>query len=411
MRPLVEPQSSPSESATELCEEPPGPAGWSASGGRGREVSRALAGQLSVLCIVVQCIVSSSVVLPVAALSAQSTVQRAQQHRPPSVGRAERRELDSVVEQAVEFFARSQRQNGSLGVRYSVAETSLAGLAMLAAGIQPGRGLDARSRVLDRCLSYILTLSDRNAYITEPEADAQTGSRMHGHCYAVLFLTQIHGSVSVEQEKRVRLAIRRGIQVIERSQSRLGGWYYWSHNRTNQDEASVTICALQALRAARNSGFVVSSTAVQSALRYIKMSQEPRTGGVIYSLSQNDRRTTFSLTAAAVSTLNAAGVYESPELRKGLDYLTRQLDQKRFRNRPADAVDSNWFYYGNFYAAQAFFQQNGPRWKRWYPLVRKQLLARRKGDRWESSYGEVYATAMALLVLEMPLGYLPIFQR
>jgi hypothetical protein len=40
------------------------------------------------------------------------------------------------------------------------------------------------------------------------------------------------------------------------------------------------------------------------------------------------------------------------------------------------------------------------------------LLATQAADgSWESRFGKGYATAVALLVLEVPLGYLPLFER
>ncbi len=325
----------------------------------------------------------------------------------------ERRETERVVREAIDYFAsqQSRSRNGSMGGAFAVASTSRAGLALLGAGIQPGRGDATGAQVLERCVGYILGLSRQRAFITEPDADTNSGSRMHGHCYAVLFLTQISGALPPQVERDVATAVRRGVKVIEHAQSRRGGWYYYDRNEQHQDEASVTVCALQALRAARNTGFEVDASRVADALRYIKQSQVPSTGGVVYSLSQGSRKTTFSLTAAAVSTLNAAGVYESRELRRGLAFLQRELDRKGNRRRPGNAVHSNYFYYGNLYAAQALFQEGGAAWRDWYPKMREQLLSRREGGHWKSHFGDVYATAMALLILEMPLGYLPVFQR
>ncbi len=93
---------------------------------------------------------------------------------------------------------------------------------------------------------------------------------MHGHCYAVLFLTQIHGELGREEQAEVREMIRDGVAVILDAQTRLGGWYYQPRNLTGEDEASLTICALQALRAANGIGIGVSKTRIDRAIEYIR---------------------------------------------------------------------------------------------------------------------------------------------
>ena len=75
--------------------------------------------------------------------------------------------------------------------------------------------------------------------------------------------------------------------------------------------------------------------------------------------------------------------------------------------------DEQYFEYGHYYAAQAMWQDGGERWSRWYPAVRDDLLCRQlPSGSWDAgAYGAEYATAMCLLVLQMPENQLPIFQK
>ena len=58
------------------------------------------------------------------------------------------------------------------------------------------------------------------------------------------------------------------------------------------------------------------------------------------------------------------------------------------------------------------YMAGGDYWKQWYPAIREELLRQQESDgRWKSPHGDVYATAMALLILQVPNRYLPIFQR
>ena len=316
------------------------------------------------------------------------------------------------VVSGLSYLERKQR-NGAVGSQFQVAVTSLAGLAALGAGYQPGEG--PYGTFLLNCLNYLQSMEQRGSgYITE-SGKAERRSRMHGHCYAVLFLTQVAGSLPREKEQAVWSLIERGVGVIEQAQSSRGGWYYGAANRDDEDEASVTVGALQALRAARNVGVHVDAFRVRQAIRYVKECQG-NDGSFAYSLREPGRRT-FALTTAAVSTLNAAGVYESLELRKGLVFLRKSLVRRpRYVSEPWLAAEPEYRFYSNLYAAQAFYQDKGDLWERWYPKIRDYLTSRQQSTgpangSWESNFGNEYATAMALLILEVPLGYLPIFQR
>jgi hypothetical protein len=86
------------------------------------------------------------------------------------------------------------------------------------------------------------------------------------------------------------------------------------------------------------------------------------------------------------------------------------------RNLPKGAVSrENYYYYGQYYAVQAMWHAGGERWQKWYPAARDELLARQSesGEHtyWSDAICHEYGTAMALLVLQMPFNYLPIFQR
>jgi hypothetical protein len=299
-------------------------------------------------------------------------------------------------------YLRSQqtKESGAVGSRYVVAVTSLTGLAILGAGYQPHQ--EPHGSMLRSCLRHILA-STREGYITEA---GESESRMHGHCYAVLFLCEILGSLEPEEEERVSTVIKDAVQVIERAQSPEGGWYYFPKN-DGQDEASVTVCALQALRAARNVGFTVDGGKIEQAIRYVKKCQT-KDGSFAYALNEKQRRT-YALTVAAVSTLNAAGVYRSEELKLGLDNIAKTIQEAR---SPWRAAESEYDFYANLYAAQALYQEGGDSWAKWYPSVRQHLIEKQEPDgSWESRFGSEYATAVALLIFEVPLGYLPIFQR
>ncbi len=55
----------------------------------------------------------------------------------------------------------------------------------------------------------------------------------------------------------------------------------------------------------------------------------------------------------------------------------------------------------------------GDFWRQWFPAIRAELLARQDPTTgaWSGQAGRAYGSAMALIILQMPNRYLPIFQK
>ena len=143
---------------------------------------------------------------------------------------------------------------------------------------------------------------------------------------------------------------------------------------------------------------------INRSIAYVKKSQN-EDGGFMYMLSGGGP-SAFPRSAAAVVALYSAGVYEGPEIEKGLEYLNTQLP------RGDDFLRDGHYFYGHYYAVQAMWQAGGDYWKHWYPAIRDALLKRQSDDgSWMDSIGSEYGTSMALIILQIPNNYLPIFQR
>ena len=314
----------------------------------------------------------------------------------------------SAMRRGLDYLKGQQKTSGAVGGEFPVAVTSLAGLAFLGYGSSYSRGPFAVE--IRKCLDYVIGSADRDGFLSEKKPE----SKMHGHGMALLFLTQVFGDLPADRQREVAGVIQRGIKCIRRGKSWRGGWTYHWDNKENDDEASVTIGVVQALRAADNIGFRVESSLIEAAIKYVKKSQTSD-GSFQYSLNPvrggQGSQTTFALTAAAVSTLNAAGVYESVELRRGFDFMEKELS--RVRGKPKSAIQDPFFYYGALYASQAYFQRGGRAWSEWYTEMRSFLLRKQKSDgRWvDQAYGDEFGTAVGALILAMPIQYLPIFQR
>jgi hypothetical protein len=77
-------------------------------------------------------------------------------------------------------------------------------------------------------------------------------------------------------EREIATALVAAVACIERGQSTEGGWYYYPVS-TSSHEGSVTICVVQALRAAKDAGILVDSARIRARVDYVKRACSKRT--------------------------------------------------------------------------------------------------------------------------------------
>jgi hypothetical protein len=302
-------------------------------------------------------------------------------------------QLQAAVRRGMEYLAREQGADGSFGSqRYGkhVGITALACLAFMSDGHLPGRGEYGDN--VARGLNFVLQHVQETGLVA---ADTSHGP-MYGHGFATLFLGEVYGQTP---DPRVREALVKAVRLIVSTQNDEGGWRY--HPVPFDADISVTICQIMALRSARNAGLSVPKETIDRAVAYVRQCQNSD-GGFKYML--NSGGSAFPRSAAGVASLYYAGIYEDNAVRNGLEYLMAHYNQVTVR--------SGHYYYGQYYAVQAMFLAGGKYWHKWFPFIRDALIHEQQAaGNWESTHGESYATAMALIILQVPNRYLPIFQR
>lgn len=315
-------------------------------------------------------------------------------------------ELDGAVTAGLARLAEYQNDDGSFGKgdsRYgrNVAVASLACLAFMADGNLPDRG--EYSEVVEKGLDFILNHTADTGLIA---ADTSHGP-MYGHGFGTLFLGEVYGmtggGADTAQAQRLHDALVRATRLIVQSQNEEGGWRY---NPVPADaDVSVTICQVMALRSARNAGIEVPKETIDRAVEYVKACQN-NDGGFRYQ--QRGGSSAWPRSAAGVASLYYSGVYDDEAIDEGLDYLSNTAFPGS-----AGASRTSHFFYGHYYAVQAMYLAGGEYWASWWPAVREDLLERQEQDgSWADPHvGDAYGSAMALIVLQMPKRYLPIFQR
>jgi len=227
----------------------------------------------------------------------------------------------------------------------------------------------------------------------------------------------------------------KAVEFTYRSQNAEGGWRYAPLARDS--DMSITVCQVVALREARNIGIKVPRETIDKALKYVMESAvtgrtNPNRGAFLYQHSDVPfNRNSFALTAAGLTTIYQAGLYSQSDVdrycrQRGITTVPRLVDCLTYLDETYEPIwrdysDHYFYFYGNYYATQAWYTRGGEQWRRWYTRVRDDLLSiarhRRGADGlrrtyWESRHvGDVFATAVASIILQVPNHYLPIFQR
>ena len=296
---------------------------------------------------------------------------------------------------------RTVRENQALGQGH-IGLSSLAGMAFLAGGHLPDRG--PYGEVVRRVLDYVVEHTTESGYVTDG------GTRMYSHAFATLFLAEAHGMVA---DERVRDALDNAVRLIVDCQNSQGGWRYTPFS--SEADMSITVCQLQALRAARNIGIRVPKNTIDAAVAYVMRARTDRgrDRGLYYYKTAGrgawQKNREYAINAAAVTALLSAGVYDIELHAPTLDWLEREYtDVSRWYGT------HYYYWYGSYYACQAFFQAGGDRFRSFERRIQTDLLQRQLADgRWvnDTGPGDVFSTAVASLILQIEKQYLPIFQR
>ncbi len=308
-------------------------------------------------------------------------------------------DTDKTIKNGLVWLARSQNADGSYrrgDVPREHRGDEPGGAGVHGLGLEPGRG--PYGSQIDKALVYVMDNTSQSGFIAV--AASSTHGPMYSHGFGTLFLAEAYG---MTHRPEIREKLQKAVRLIIDCQNVEGGWRY--QPRRLDADLSVTICQINALRAARNAGLYVPKETVEACIRYVKRSQN-HDGGFRYML-QGIATSEFPRSAAGVVALQSAGEYDSKEVRDGIAYL------KQYGQGFRPARRNHHFFYGQYYAAQAMWLYGGSEWTDWYTAIRDDLIHRQSpGGYWQDvGVCNEYGTAMALIILQIPNDYLPIFQR
>ncbi len=302
-----------------------------------------------------------------------------------------------AIDRGLEYLARRQVKSGPNagafgqdGYSAGVATTGMGGLAFMCAGNAPGMG--KYGKPIEHCVDFILRNINEAGYIAR--TDNRVNENMYGHGFAMLFLAQAYG---MSQKADVGDKLRKAVRLTCTCQNNQGGWRY--QPQKSDADLSVTVCQIMALRAARDAGIEVPDDVRAKCIEYVQKSQNSN-GSFRYTMQGG--HTTFAMTAAGVTSLYSANIYEGEQVEKALKYL---IDNR------SEGSGYGHYYYAHYYAVQAMWHAGGKNWNEWYPMIRDELIAKQGSNgSWNAAEScDELGTAMACIILQMPLNLIPIF--
>jgi hypothetical protein len=315
--------------------------------------------------------------------------------------------VTTATDRALDYLERKQIKDGpEAGSWHSnQAYNALAMLAFMSKGHVPGRGKYGdviengvvKPGVLTRAKKYMLSRAQPTGYISS--------SSMYEHGLSTLALAEMYG---MDPDRELEVKLRKAVDLIVRTQSPAGGWRY--QPTPGDQDMSVTVMQVVALRAANNAEIPVPRKTFEKAIKYVRSCGAP-TGGYGYQGPSAGPQTS----AAGALSLQLLGKSDDPNIPRTMKYLETIPVQWGGGN-------PQYFYYFHYYAIQAFYQAGGNSWNNWHPRVREMLLAHQNKDgSWDVPGGaeanlvtpdnKVYSTAMATLILNIYMHYLPAYQR
>jgi hypothetical protein len=348
-------------------------------------------------------------------------------------GRADEipKEFRATVDKGLEWLAKAQNEKGYWGVApgndtYALAMTSLAGMALLMEGSTVSQGKYAKN--IEGAVEWMMDKSqqgNRDGLLGDPTIPSESARYMYGHGFGLLFLASAFGEEQ-DKKRRTRLMdiLTRAVKYTVNAQSSRGGWYYTSKaDGGDNDEGSVTITQVQALRAARNAGIPVPKAVIQNTHKYLRDCTSPQ-GAIYYSFNSKQERS--AITAAGVACLFGAGEYKDELVKKWLKYCQLTIPPNLGGGGRIGHDE-----YTHYYLAQCIYILGDKGWERLFgptpenqsftwtkyrDRVGEQLVkAQNQDGSWSAgggfSVGPVYATSMYLTILQLDKGVLPIYQK
>ena len=301
------------------------------------------------------------------------------------------RRTEAAIKRGLDALKKSQERDGHWGRtddKNREAYTAFAMIAFMMNGHFPNKK-PPYGETMTKAVDALLQAGNR-------EYPGYMGDNMYAHGLCTVALSEVWGHT--EKDDAVREALKAAVKVILGAQNSGGGWRY--NPVPAGHDVSVSAMQVVALASARQAGIFVPDDTINRGVRYLTLAHQTADGG--FSYMPGPGLSGFPRTAAACTSMMMLGRHDAPEVKAGLAYL---------RKEAASALKgaNNWPY-AMYYMVIAMNLSGPDNLKWWYPQVRDVLLARQNP---EGGFGKrsAYDTATAVIVLSMPYGFVPTYQR
>jgi hypothetical protein len=331
------------------------------------------------------------------------------------------KQVEASVDRALAWLVSQQDADGSIyaPITAQPAATSFMVMAFLSKGHIPGEG--PYGRQLDAAIDYVMSCQQPNGLLAYGRGGSAVSSKTgnYNHGIAALMLTEVYGMTDRTRGSRLKPAILRALEFTRMNQLEpksnpedTGGWRYLNGN---DSDLSVTSWQLMFLRSARNAEFDVPKQYVDDAVGYVLRCWDDRQGLFYYKRSGSQVRWSRGMVGAGILSLALAGQHDTRIAQRAGDWLLTHP----FRAFGELVGSGDRFFYSTYYCSQAMAQLGGRHWKLFFPgLVNVLLRSQYPSGEWppepagnDTSFGNTYTTAMAVLSLTPPLQLLPVYQR
>ena len=311
--------------------------------------------------------------------------------------------LDASIGRGLDFLAAQQAADGSFGTAQKPAITGLALMSFLASGHAPDLGKFGAA--VRGASDYLLSQAQADGTFTRNDKP------MYQQGIVTLALAEAYGLEPNEpQRKRMATVLAKSVEVILKAQDvkkqeqYAGGWRY----EANSADSDLSLCGWNALalRACQDVGIAVPKSAARQAVKFVLKCYSADAKGFAYQPGGAPAAGTTGLGILCLHLLDdGAG-------RKESEAAMRTLEK-----HPID--DQTQFpYYGLYYATQAANQAGEPSWSAITKATFDKLFKAQQPDGgWpdvpseSGGTGRLYTTSMALLTLSIPYRLLPAYQR
>jgi len=296
----------------------------------------------------------------------------------------QKKEIEAAVERGLEYLKKTQAQDGhweAQGGQYPTTMTALAGMCFLMEGstLKEGKYSDQVTKAVNWFLAA--ARQQPNGMIGDVRNPTESTRYMYGQGFGTLFLASVYGEEEdKDQREKLEKLLKKSVEFICKAQTskkhkkpegkevEIGGWGYVSaQDGGNFDEGSVTITALQGLRAAKNAGIPVPKENIDRAVNYLEACTTPK-GGIIYSYAGGSGAALNGqerppLTAAAICCGFSAGQYKSELPKKWIKYCKDNIPIGKGRQSHDE--------YQTYYFAQAIYALGDDKYGEMFPTSRR----------------------------------------